>query len=171
MKLPLLATHATLALAALAACGGPAATAGRPAGAPPLIAPTGSGAWQPSVAALLGERDRLELTSAQVASLDSLSRAWGSRQDSLARAARAAMDDESPPSGAALERARPIFQAITANNRGTAEAVGEVLDAGQREVACRLEAEQRETARAVRGRSRGAPARGGWPWCPPPAPG
>lgn len=188
-----------MALAALAACGGqPAPQDGpAPAGGPSDVALTmdAVGGAPPSIFGLIGARERLSLTSAQVNALDSISVAWSAADQSLRRELRETWGGDRPRGGDAMQRARPTLERIAQNNQAAAQAVEGVLNEDQRRIACELQAEQRDergppaprvSSDAPRGPGGGAPrarprqgdvmmmSRGprGWPWCAarPPAP-
>jgi hypothetical protein len=182
-----------MALAALAACGGgqqgpqggPA-----PAGGPSDVALTmeAVGGGPPSIYGLIGDRERLSLTSAQVNALDSISVAWSAADQVLRRELREAWGGDRPRGGDGMVRARPVLERIAINNQVATEGVEALLNEEQRGIACQLQAEQRAergqvaprvSSTAPRGPGGGAPRarpnaaevqamdRGprGWPWC------
>lgn len=137
----------------------------------------------PPVYALIGERQELNLTSAQVTALDSIGVALAAQnQPALTRI------QQLQPSGgfrrtsaADVERTRPLVDSIRENNRRAQEAVRALLTEQQRAGACRLyapdRAEQRRRESAMR-QARQAPRgrfdadtviaamfRGPWTWC------
>ena len=166
------------ALLGLAACGtASGVTEGTPMLAPVALDP-------PPIYSLLGYRTELELTSAQVESLDSI--------------ARAVSDDNAGRVGELRERAMatsrsrgmipvtsdvlPVVEEVRERNRQAALAVQEVLDETQEAEVCRLFRPDRDRRRGARqdapppGRRRVegdsllyAPAQP-WPWCAAPAP-
>lgn len=186
-------TMLMIGLAALAACGaqpdpedGPA-----PAAAPggvegPLVLDV-SGGSTPSVYGLIGERERLRLTSAQVTTLDSIAIVLAAANDSLRRSVRDAWDGDRPRPGAERwERTRPALIQIARNNQAASLLVQNTLTEEQRGIACQIQAEVRARrpepirrappgSRRIGGRRPPADsvavrrATEGWPWCPPPA--
>ncbi|MBW3629210.1 MAG: hypothetical protein KY464_07930 [Gemmatimonadetes bacterium] len=138
----------------------------------------------PPVYALIGYRDRLDLTSQQVTTLDSLATAVrdenGALVDSLE--ARAIINNRQPGVLQVNPSERPILDRIRANNRGVIDRVAELLNPEQETAVCELyeqdirEANRRrprqqidpwsnrtrdtraDTAHIVRGFSV-------WPWC------
>jgi hypothetical protein len=184
-------TMLMLGVMALAACGaqpdpedGP-----RPAGAGGLEGPLVldvSGGATPSVYGLIGERQRLALTGAQVTTLDSIAVVLAAANDSLRRSVREAWDGDRPrPGTERWERTRPALTQIAQNNRAAAVLVQSTLTEEQRRLACEIQAEQRarRPAGPVRAAPRGSRRIGGrqrdemadsvvlrradgWPWCP-----
>lgn len=186
-----------LGVVALAACGAnqDPQDAPRPSPGPggriegPLVMDMG-GANAPSIRGLIGERQRLGLTGAQVTTLDSISIVLNAANDSLRRSVRDAWDGDRPrPGTERWERTQPALQQIGLNNRAAALLVQNTLTEDQRRIACEIQAELRARARAeepVRlappgrrrlGGRRAAEADSatlrrrpdGWPWCPAPA--
>ena len=184
----------TMALAALAACGGGQQQAPQDGPAPAGgasdmgLAMEAMGGGPPSIYGLIGERQRLSLTSAQVNALDSISVAWSAADQSLRRELRETWGGDRPRRGDAMQRARPTLERIAQNNQQAALAVETVLNEDQRRVACEQQAELRAergvpaprvSSDAPRGPGGGAPrarprredvmmmSRGprGWPWC------
>jgi hypothetical protein len=137
------------ALACITACKPPAAAAPAPEAA--------ARDWPaPPIAALLGERERLSLTSAQVAALDSIFHEWGVENDRLNPAGTIVQSN--PFGGASMYRGRvpPRGPKASANNLRAAQAVEQVLDERQREAVCALHlapADRRRRSTQV------------WPWC------
>lgn len=188
-------TMLMIGLAALAACGGrpdpesgpaPASAPGPQGTEAPLVLDV-SGGSTPSVYGLLGERQRLRLTSAQVTTLDSIAVVLAAANDSLRRSVREAWNGDRPRAGREQwERTRPALIQIARNNRAASLLVQNTLTDEQRGTACEIQAEVRArrpepVRRAPPGRRRigGRPppadsaalrrAPDGWPWCPPPA--
>jgi hypothetical protein len=179
---------AAAALVLAAACGGqgaspdegPSPAQGRMAGgAGPVLG--GSG---PNVFALIGARQQLALTGAQVTELDSIGRVWSVRNDSLQRQLRDYRGGRTD-----LGLVRPILERMAENNGVANQAVEALLNPEQRRIACTLtppEPARPQTMRPpgsarVGGRGgRMRPARGGgdtvpgmrlrrgWPWCAAP---
>jgi hypothetical protein len=179
---------AAAALVLVAACGGqaappedgPAPAQARMAGdGPPVLG--GSG---PNVFALIGARQQLALTGAQVTELDSINRVWSVRNDSLQRQLRDYRGGRTD-----LEAVRPVLVQMAENNGVANAAVEAVLTAEQRRIACTLTPPEPATRpQAVRppgsariggrgGRMRpangsevepGMRLRRGWPWCAAP---
>ncbi|HEX8317574.1 hypothetical protein [Longimicrobium sp.] len=179
-------------LAASAAACAPSAPAVAPAPEPaPRAAP--ARADVPPVLALLSERERLSLSAAQVAALDSIARDWDVMNDKLHRRAGVARGNRPPAFALALRPgAKPALSAIAENNRRAAEAVRQVLTPEQRQSVCALSSAprtivlEREGGKAARlTRALGLRTDGGmrgwtasaararttppWPWCQPAA--
>lgn len=164
---------AVLVLPVLAACG----SGGAPAGAPPaLVTPTML--QPPPIYALIGHRDRLDLTSEQIESLDSIAVGLRAQNDSLVDA----LQDRAVPSRNQMgflvdDEGRPILEQIRDNNRDASTAVGRVLSEEQQAETCDLfqppgSARSRNTRPRVRGADpsaadsiwRALESRI-WPWC------
>jgi hypothetical protein len=190
-----------MALAALAACGGQRAPQDgpAPAGGPSDLALTMNaiGGGPPGIYGLIGERQRLSLTSQQVNALDSIAVVWSAADQSLRRELRDIWGGDRPRGGEGMQRARPVLERIAINNQVATEGVEALLNDDQRNVACQLQAEQRAErggiaprvpSTAPRGPGGGAPRSRpraadvqavsreprGWPWCaarPAPPPG
>lgn len=179
-----------LMLLALAACGAqpePPAQGPVPDGERPVVIDM-TGGGTPAIRGLIGERQRLGLTGAQVTTLDSLAIRLASANDSLRRS----IGPETVPgrrprtSNTQLDRALPALQTIAQNNRAASLLVQQVLTDDQRRIACEMQAEDdarrprpprpvRQPAQiGGRGRMRSdsitQQAQRGWPWCPPAAP-
>jgi hypothetical protein len=181
-----------LGVMALAACGAQPEPESRPApfnGVEPMMLDMGGGGT-PSIRGLIGERQRMSLTGAQVTTLDSIAIRLSAANDSLRRSLRETSERERPRvAGERWEQARPVLETIAQNNRNAGLLVQSVLNDNQRRIACEIYAEDREEARrrapvrpARPGRYRlgggarpsaadslqaaGLRARG-WPWCPP----
>lgn len=179
-----------LGLMALAACGAqPEPEVGpEPFGeVRPMVLDMGGGGT-PSIRGLIGERQRLNLTGAQVTTLDSIAIRLAAANDSLRRTLRGDWERERPRVGSERwEEARPIFETIAQNNRNAGLLVQQVLNQEQQRIACEMYAEDREADRRrapirrdppgryrVGGRDRAADSVNvaalrarGWPWCPP----
>jgi hypothetical protein len=114
----------------------------------------------PPIAALLGERDHLALTSTQVEALESIAREWAATDYELRRE-RGAVRGSNPI--AALVALGPgagsLRVAVAANHRRGVHAVEQVLTPEQRRLAC----ETRSAADGTEGRRP-------WPGCAGPAP-
>lgn len=178
-------------LMALAACGAqpdPEDVPG-PDGGPvgPRVMDVG-GANTPSIYGLIGERQRLGLTGAQVTTLDSIAIVLSAANDSLRRAVREEWRDVQPrPGSERWNRTQPALAQIGQNNRAAGTLVQNLLNEDQRRIACEIQEEQRARnpqptrlappgSRRIGGRSRQPDAdsvvlrrASGWPWCPPPA--
>lgn len=185
-----------IGLAALAACGAqpdpesgpaPASPPGPEGMEGPLVLDL-SGAGTPSVYGLIGERQRLRLTSAQVTTLDSIAIVLAAANDSLRRTVREAWNGDRPrPGREQWERTQPALVQMARNNRAASLLVQNTLSEEQRGIACEIQAEVRARRpepirRAPPGRRRIGGGRvpaetaaalrrppDGWPWCPPPA--
>jgi hypothetical protein len=185
---------AVAALVLAAACGGSAPPDDGPApqgpggaGEPGMRAGIGGG--PPSVFALIGAREQLGLSGAQVTELDSIGRMWSVRNDSLQRQL-AELDGRR--NATTMDRARPILLRMAENNQRAGRAVETLLNEEQRRIACTLPNAQGER-RVSPGRApgagpggRGPGGRGGmrpggpgggepgmrtrWPWCAPAVP-
>lgn len=179
-------TMLMLALLALAACGSqpaPPQDGPAPSAEPPLLIDLAGGAT-PSIYGLIGQRQRLGLTGAQVTRLDSLAIVLAAANDSLRRSVSQGPERERPRPGSARwqERTLPALETIARNNRAAGLLVQETLNEDQRRIACEMQAEQRErqpergrrTPRgpvrpSVRDRMRADSVNEmwarGWPWC------
>lgn len=183
-----------IGLAALAACGGqpdpengPApASAPGPEGMEGTLVLDMSGAGTPSVYGLLGERQRLRLTSAQVTTLDSIGVVLAAANDSLRRTVREAWNGDRPrPGREQWARTQPALVQIARNNRAASTLVHNTLTEEQRGIACEIQAEVRArrpepVRRAPPGRRRIGGRRvaadsaalrrppDGWHWCAAP---
>lgn len=184
-----------IGLAALAACGGqpnpqggPApASAPGPGGRDESLVLDVSGGSTPSIYGLLGERQRLRLTSAQVTTLDSIGVVLAAANDSLRRSVREAWNGDRPrPGREQWQRTQPALVQIARNNRAASMLVHNTLTEEQRGIACDIQAEVRARrpepvrrappgSRRIGGRRAPADsatlrrAPDGWHWCPPPA--
>lgn len=182
---------AVAALALSAACGG-TGTAPEQGPAPRqdggMLSAGATGGGGPNVFALLGARQQLALTGAQVTELDSIGRMWAVRNDSLQRQVGR------PGERTDIALIRPVLEQMAANNEQSNAAIETVLNAEQRRIACTLPVVQRPERRgqADGGRMGGGgrpggpgggvrPGRGrdsvpgmrmrrGWPWCAATAP-
>lgn len=194
---------AVAALVLAAACGGSAPPENGPApqgpdgpggpgrpGGPGMVA---LGGGPPSVFALIGAREQLGLSGAQVTELDSIGRVWSVRNDSLQRQLS---ELDGRRNATTMERARPILLRMAENNQWAGGAVETLLSEEQRRIACTLpnaQGDRRGTA-TPRGTGAGPGRRGpggrggmrpggapgemepgmrmrrGWPWCAQTAP-
>ena len=178
-----------LALPALAACGAqPEPAEGPvPAGERPVVIDM-TGAATPSIRGLIGERQRLGLTGAQVTTLDSIAIVLSAANDSLRRAVREEWGEVQPrPGSERWDRTQPALAQIGQNNRAAGTLVQNLLTDDQRRIACEIQEEQRARnpqpvrmappgSRRIGGRARASAdsatlRRGpsGWAWCPAPA--
>lgn len=137
----------------------------------------------PPVYALIGERQELSLTSAQVTALDSIGVALAASNSPALREIQ-----EMQPSGgfrrttaADVERARPLIDSIRENNRRAQEGVRVLLTEQQRADVCKMyapdraeqrrrDAAQRQARQMPRGRFEAdtvvaALFSGPWSWC------
>ena len=164
---------AILVLPLFAACG----SAGGPAGAPPaLVTPTML--QPPPIYALIGHRDRLDLSSEQIEDLDSIAVGLRAQNDSLVDALQGRAIPSRNQMGFLIDdEGRPILEQIRVNNRDASTAVGRLLSAEQQTETCDLfqpagSARARNARPRVRGADPGAAdsiwraleARV-WPWC------
>lgn len=132
----------------------------------------------PPVYSLIGFRDRLELTPVQISSIDSIASHVHDQNSPLIDQIR----EEARPTRSQIglvipEELRSTLDAVRANNRDAARAVGEVLTATQQTSACAIFEEQREdedrNGRQRRSSRLGSEAdsilasarRSVWPWC------
>lgn len=144
----------------------------------------------PPVYSLLGYRDEIGLTSAQVTALDSIAEGVRRENAPLVQQLRERNPARAQQRGFILvdSASQPVLEELRQNNRQAVAAVGEVLTAEQRTTACRLiDQSQRDRmtrrgAQEARARQRRAPGRvepedtawiggrGGWTWCAPASP-
>ncbi|HEY0016940.1 MAG TPA: hypothetical protein VGC13_11500 [Longimicrobium sp.] len=172
-----------LGVLALAACGAPPEpeSGPAPAGQRPVVLDVGGGGT-PSIRGLIGERQRLRLTGAQVTTLDSIAMRLASANDSLRNSIGAA-GERPRPGSAEWQRTIPVLETMARNNRAAGLLVQEVLTEEQRRIACEMQAEdegpepmRRTPPGAARIGGRGRPAEvvepraRGWPWCAAPVP-
>ena len=104
----------------------------------------------PPTFGLLGQRERLGLTSAQVTSIDSIGEALRVKNEALLRHLRALQDSlggrdrmSARSERVLLERGAPQFAAMRANNLEATRAVYDVLTPAQRVTSCTLMREVR----------------------------
>jgi hypothetical protein len=169
----------TLAVAAFAmtAC---AASTGLP---PDAVVVTPLTLEPPPIYSLLGYRADLELTSEQIAALDSIGQAVRDENRELIEELRRSSAERRNMGGALVvsEEGRPVLEAIRENQREAVNAVSRLLDETQRDRVCELSnrdnARNRPEASARQARSRrGAPNLEGdalqrpigWNWCQTP---
>lgn len=139
----------------------------------------------PPIYSLLGYRDRIELTSEQVESLDSIAQAVKRSTDPIIDSLRAVADARGGRSRGIIpitDETRPLLEEVRNRNFAAAEAVRQVLTEEQQDRVCRIvdQRRQEETRRsadrsrqpqeiAPRDSALFMPLRG-WPWCGPPTP-
>ena len=131
-----------LGILALAACYSSAA--------PPAAAgPQQPWVPTPPVYALIGERQELNLTSAQVTTLDSIGVALAAQNSPALRQIQEMQPTGSfrRTSAADVERARPLIDSIRENNRRAQDAVRVLLTEQQRTDVCRIYAPDRAERR------------------------
>ncbi|HET7229772.1 MAG TPA: Spy/CpxP family protein refolding chaperone [Longimicrobium sp.] len=161
----------------LAACGGGQAPAPRAGGNPrPLTARDSAerrlmeayrGAQMPSVYALIGARERLKLTSAQVTALDSIAEAAREMNRPIADSLRSLTNSgnggpiRQPRGEFQTARSVPLLQRIGQNNRRAMEAIQAQLTPEQRTAVCTLAREQRDDRYGDRRRRGGIGGGGG----------
>jgi hypothetical protein len=153
--------------------------------APPPAVTTPQQPWVPTppVYALIGERQDLNLTSAQVTTLDSIGVALAaSNQPALTQIqAMQPSGGFRRTSAADVERARPLIDSIRENNRRAQERVQALLTEQQRAEVCKMyapdraeqrrrESAQREARQQPRGRFEADTMiaslfTGPWSWC------
>jgi len=128
------------------------------------------GAQMPSVYALIGARERLKLTSAQVTALDSIAEAARERNRPLNDTLRSLTSSgnggpiRQPRGEFQTARFIPLLQRIGDTNRRAMEAIGAQLTAEQKTQVCTLQREQRAerfAGREGRGRRGGMGGGGG----------
>ncbi len=108
------------------------------------------GAQMPSILALIGERERLKLTSQQVTALDSIAEAARAQNRPLTDTLRSLTNSGSggpirqPRGEFQTRRFIPILHRMGENNDRALEGVRTVLTAEQRTAVCTMVAEQRE---------------------------
>lgn len=154
----------------------------------PVAAPTEVmepiGSMQPPpVHALLGFRARLQLTSAQVAALDSIGQQVSTANGPLMDELREATAETSSPRGYGYRRRprqlddeeRAALRKVRDNNRRAVEAVRTVLTAEQERTTCEIFDQDRPgtSAQPRTGQRRGMEGmrmvgRRTWPWCATP---
>ncbi|HEU0052998.1 MAG TPA: Spy/CpxP family protein refolding chaperone [Longimicrobium sp.] len=152
---------ASAALLALAACGGT-----QPEPQPRTMAAY-RGAQMPSVYALLGRRDELKLTSAQVTALDSIAQALSDSNRVLTGQMRGVTNSRGggpmrrPRSTAQEDSVLPLLERVGENNRRAMDAIGQVLTPAQRDTLCAEQARQRQPFDERFGRGMGGRGPGG----------
>jgi hypothetical protein len=152
---------------------------GAPAGPPPSLV-TPMMLQPPPIYALLGYRERLELTSDQIVGLDSIATGLKDRNneliDELEEKSSLTRNQTALVVG---EEGKPVLEQIRDNNRGAAEAVGRLLNSDQQETTCelfRLDRDDRRGRTRERRQIRGADQAAAdsiwrslesrtWPWC------
>jgi hypothetical protein len=165
-----------LILLGLSAC----SSASTPAGPPPsFVSPLML--QPPPIYALLGYRDRLELTSDQIVQLDSIATGLKTENSLLIDELEEKSSVRRNQPGLVVgEEGKPVLESIRDNNRGAAEAVGRALTSTQQEATCdlfRLDRDDRDRRRGSRRPTmrgvdeaaadsvwRSLEART-WPWC------
>lgn len=154
-----------LAILPLAACG----TARIPSDAVAVVTPLSLG--PPPIYSLLGYRQELDLTSEQVAALDSIAQAVQAENRELVEELRKASEGNRSGLMVVRPNGEPILQEIQANHRQAGEAIEKLLDEEQKASVCELFERPDQGRRGEGGRRRQAqpdprylqPA--GWPWC------
>jgi hypothetical protein len=110
----------------------------------------------PPIYSILGFRDKIELTSAQITSLDSIA-TWVHDQNlQLIQELR----EESSPTRNQIgmvvpDELRPALDSVRTNNRAAAAAVGKVLTPTQQQSACQIFEEQARERDSDRNRGNG----------------
>lgn len=131
-----------------AACGGPAQPARN---APPTQAPMQPMVATPPVYALLGQRQALNLTSAQIQVLDSIGTGLQAQNSEAMRQIREIRgDDVYRPrrlSQQDIDRMRPLLDQVRENNRRAQERVQATLTTEQQQRVCELFREGRDRRR------------------------
>lgn len=160
-------------LSSLVACSSAAAPEGPP---PSFVTPTML--QPPPIYALIGHRDRLELSSEQIDDLDSIAVGLKEENDALIDELQEVSTSSRNEAGLIVdEEGRPVLEQIRDNNREAAEAVGRMLTARQQTTTCDLfSLNDEDTRRRRRPRVRGADPEAAdsiwraleartWPWC------
>jgi hypothetical protein len=156
----------------LAGCGGQAAQGTQPANivTPLTLSP-------PPIYALLGFRRELDLTSHQVAALDSIAQTVEDENRPLVRDLQAQSRDRARQAGVFEINpvTEPILEEIRANQRRAGEGVAALLNEEQQQTVCRLfdrssqrpggRPQQAAPARQTAGPAATRPV--GWHWCAP----
>jgi hypothetical protein len=106
----------------------------------------------PPILALIGERDLLSLTPAQVVALDSIHQRWSAENDRLTQRGTV-ITGGVMGSGVENRAVAPTGPEARANHSRAARAVQEILDAEQQRAVCELYLRRRERAHRL------------WPWC------
>lgn len=170
----------------IAGCGTPAQ---RPAPANQATLITPLMLEPPPIYALIGFRERLQLTSQQITALDSVATALNRENSQLVDELREKATPTRNQVGLVVgQTEQPLLQRVRDNNRRAAQSVGELLDPTQEQAACQLFNDEEDTRRSRRAdsaqrRRRGPPPRSGglrpdttmmtsrgvWPWCGTPA--
>jgi hypothetical protein len=150
---------------------------------PPAAGPQQPWVPTPPVYALIGERQELSLTSAQVTALDSIGVALAAQNSPALRQIQEMQPTGSfrRTSAADVERARPLIDSIRENNRRAQERVQALLTEQQRGEVCKMyapdraeqrrrESAQREARQQPRGRVEADTMMatlfsGPWSWC------
>ncbi len=152
-----------LGLVVLAACQPPGQDEGpgsgpAPAGPAPVVAsqePTFGWLEPPRVYALIGEHERLRLTSEQIAALDSIGE-WVTEanrepnqqvRDRLAQAPRRG----GRPTRVAQASTQPLVEQMARNNEAAMRGVAALLTDEQKRLACEMAAERREEVMGIGG--------------------
>ena len=147
-----------------------------PEGPPPaLVTPTML--QPPPIYALIGHRDRLELSSQQINGLDSIAVALKDENDGLIDELQERSEITRNQTGLIVgDEGRPLLEQIRDNNREASEAVGRLLTSDQQTTTCDLFSIDRDRPRNRRTRVRGADPEAAdsiwrsleartWPWC------
>ena len=162
-------------LLGVTACSSASAPSGPPASlvTPLMLQP-------PPIYALLGYRDRLELTSDQIEGLDSIATGLKDENDDLVDELQEKSTLSRNQTGLIVdEEGRPLLDQIRDNNREASEAVGRLLNTTQQEATCELFRLERNSdrrgARSQRARRGVDPSATDiiwrslesrtWPWC------
>ncbi|MDB4950134.1 MAG: hypothetical protein JWM27_2783 [Gemmatimonadetes bacterium] len=125
----------------------------------------------PPIFGLLGQREKLNLTSAQIVSLDSIGEDLHARNEPINRHLRALQDSlggrdrmSERTRRELLDRGAPLYTELRTNNRRAAESVHAVLTTDQRDATCRMlreDRDQRTADASGRGRNRRGAGTGG----------
>lgn len=157
-----------LGLLALGACSSAPASAPAPANGPAGSRTGMGGGFEgpgqtPVVFGLLGQRERLNLSSAQVTALDSIGEDLRVRNSSLMTHLRELRDSvgggdrmNDRERTAYAERSRPTLEQLRTNNQAAMSAIQAVLTPAQQQTACEIQRESRTQRRT------GTNARGGY---------
>jgi hypothetical protein len=110
-------------------------------------------ALAPPISALLGQRDRLSLTSAQVVALDSIHQEWAARDGRLTRRGGSVISAGAGGTSVAPARVASSTPEARANHLRSAHAVQSVLNREQQLAVCEMYRNARTDVSRL------------WPWC------
>jgi hypothetical protein len=112
----------------------------------------------PPIYSILGFRDKIQLTSAQITSLDSIATWVHDENVPLIQELREGATPTRNQVGMVIpDSLRPKLDAVRTNNRTAASGVGKVLTTTQQQSACQIFEEQAQERDSDRGRGNGSP--------------